>query len=101
MALTINKRPKDDVSDDEKEVDDLTKWLKKFGLTKYEGKLRQEELEYEMIELLDDEIIKDLCDATKMNKLHKKVFVKAINQVKSGQYPPKEVVKEEKKQQSR
>eukprot|EP00486_Rosalina_sp_Unknown_P006003 CAMPEP_0201569170 /NCGR_PEP_ID=MMETSP0190_2-20130828/10704_1 /ASSEMBLY_ACC=CAM_ASM_000263 /TAXON_ID=37353 /ORGANISM="Rosalina sp." /LENGTH=68 /DNA_ID=CAMNT_0047991191 /DNA_START=36 /DNA_END=239 /DNA_ORIENTATION=- len=56
----INKRPMDDDSDDEKQPDELSKWLKNFGLSKYESTLKGDGVEYDMIQVLEDEDVDEL-----------------------------------------
>ena len=59
--------------------DDLSKWFKKYGLEQYESRLRAAGLnKFAFIKDLDDEMIEDLMQETKMKKLHKKAFKRAI-----------------------
>ena len=79
MALyKISRRPMYDTSDEEsQDEDELLKWLKKYGLSKYESALREKEIEYKMIQLLEDDEAKELAELIGAKGLHSKIFVKA------------------------
>ena len=76
--------PKSVKNDDEEKIDALSEWIRKYGFSKYESSLKESIIEYEMIKGLEEDRIEDITTKAKMNKLHKKVFAKAIEKVKTG-----------------
>lgn len=106
-SYKVNKRPKDDTSDDEKEEDELVAWLKKFGLLKLKD-------QFAMVGVDDFDIIRDVfseCEdsefeaavkdftndetwadpegpGAKMKDFHKRLFKRGCKAIMEGKYPP-------------